>query len=836
MEEEEEEASPATAANTGTSVQVAVRVRPLLAQEAGTDNCCSILHQNTCIRIGGNSGPTFTFDRVFDPSTQQATIYAKQVDPLVESCLEGYNATILAYGQTGSGKTHTIMGPYASTANQDDAAAGVIPRAVRKLFHRLEHFKKNRSNNNNNSTGNTALDGGDCDCEYEYHVRVQFLELYGEEIRDLLTTGSTAASSNNSSGTGSWSSPDKLTIRDIGMDEPEVVGATQQTVGTAEDALLCLTHGMLRRVTGATAMNESSSRSHAILSVMVEQTTTTAPTTTTSSTTATSTTTTSNADAKQEKEVQVKRSKFNFVDLAGSERQKRTQAAGKRLREGIDINKGLLVLGNVISALGDPKKRGKTFVPYRDSKLTRLLKGSLGGNHKTLMIACVSPSSDNMDESLSCLRYANRAKNIQNNAVVNVDATSQRLTELKNQVQTLASDFLRVQDSAATATASGVGNAATVTSSFSRSVLETLAAGGEAKTGSVVPASPQSVTPSRTSFASSSNSNSNSNSNNGAVEQQLRDAQLELSRTRDQLRQSQNNHDTAEEQLYAVKAEKELYRLQMSVLQDHGNDEEDDGDGALTPTLGEADKQFLQKASQYETEIGRLRNALRTSEAKADRLALVQSELMNYSDDNTDDIIDGKSQVSIEKAKEALENDRQRLSSLQSALLSQEESDLETLATHGIQRNESLATEKASQFDAEERAEEAQLQSLTTKYLEQGGHDEEDDNTDGTVAENDTENLQTPPSPGQKHRYIEADLVELSRGIAAKEDLIDQLKLSQEKYAVSYGCCLRASSKFCAFIASGSHTPFFLIAEYARLLRRETRANGGVSAGKGNGT
>merc|ERR1719491_2228160 len=141
------------------------------------------------------------------------------------------------------------------------------------------------------------------------------------------------------------------------------------------------------------------------------------------------------------REIETKRSKFHFVDLAGSERQKRSQAVGKRLKEGININKGLLVLGNVISALGDPSKRGKTFVPYRDSKLTRLLKGSLGGNHKTLMIACVSPSSSNMEETLNCLRYANRAKNIQNNAVVNVDSGSRVVSELRAQVQALASEL-----------------------------------------------------------------------------------------------------------------------------------------------------------------------------------------------------------------------------------------------------------------------------------------------------------------------------------------------------------------------------------------------------------
>jgi hypothetical protein len=127
-------------------------------------------------------------------------------------------------------------------------------------------------------------------------------------------------------------------------------------------------------------------------------------------------------------------------------RQKRTQSEGLRLKEGIDINKGLLVLGNVISALGDPKKQGKTFVPYRDSKLTRLLKGSLGGNHKALIIACVSSSSSNMEESLNCLRYANRAKNIKNHAIVNVDATSRLVADLRSKVQALSTDLLNVQE------------------------------------------------------------------------------------------------------------------------------------------------------------------------------------------------------------------------------------------------------------------------------------------------------------------------------------------------------------------------------------------------------
>lgn len=327
------------------SVQVAVRVRPLLTREASRCLHCS----ETLIQLGGSSGPRFTYDHVFDSPTRQLDIFDSRCVHLLESCLLGYNATILAYGQTGSGKTFTMIGG-------DGEEAGIIPRALVRLFQELKERP-----------------------QVDAVVRLQFLEVYGEDIRDLLTTSSTAAAA---------AANDKLTIRDLGgSHEPEVVGATQVVVTTAGEAIKCLNHGMLRRVTAATAMNTGSSRSHALLSVLLEQ--------------------------RQigEQDGWTKSSKFNFVDLAGSERLKRTQAEGKRMKEGIDINKGLLVLGNVISALGDPKKRGKTFVPYRDSKLTRLLKGSLGGNHKTLMIACVRYVLKSGDEPplphkifLHCLR------------------------------------------------------------------------------------------------------------------------------------------------------------------------------------------------------------------------------------------------------------------------------------------------------------------------------------------------------------------------------------------------------------------------------------------------
>ena len=358
------EGTPATPAvlvrpgpkNSADCVRVSVRIRPLLEE----DETC-IQHTGNAIRVG--TSVHFQFDQVFGPATTQESIYETAVAPLVEQCLCGYNATCLAYGQTGSGKTHTIMGSDIGLESDD---TGVIPRALNSLFQQLD---------------------GE-----ETQVSIQFLELYGEEIRDLLTVSNT-----------------KLNIREID-NEPEVVGATSLDVDSVAASLKCLQAGLLRRVTGATAMNSSSSRSHAILTVRIQQPHT--------------------------------RSKLHFVDLAGAERHKRTAATGKRLKEGIDINRGLSNLGNVIQALTE----GRSHVPYRDAKLTRLLQGSLGGNHKTAMIACVSPAVSNMGESVNCLRYANRAKKIENTARVNdVENGSEkaRIRELEAQLSEVAADAIR---------------------------------------------------------------------------------------------------------------------------------------------------------------------------------------------------------------------------------------------------------------------------------------------------------------------------------------------------------------------------------------------------------
>lgn len=786
--------------DVSSTVQVAVRIRPLLAMEGDSDICIKVSHGDStnipnALQIGGTSGPRFTFDYVYGTHVRQSEIYATKIDPLVNSCLEGYNATVLAYGQTGSGKTYTVMG---ADSVHDTKTAGVIPRAIQSIFTKLQAEQAQAEKDKCN----------DEEATFSFQIKLQFLELYGEEIRDLLVPTS-----------GGGNTTHKLTIRDLGTDEPEVVGATHQVVQSPEEALLALTHGMVRRVTGATAMNQSSSRSHAILSLLIEQQRQVTMTTTTTPV-GTEATVESRQDDKENEEeimVQVKRSRFNFVDLAGSERQKRTQAEGQRLKEGIDINKGLLVLGNVISALGDPQKRG-SFVPYRDSKLTRLLKGSLGGNHKTLMIACVSPSSDNMDESLNCLRYANRAKNIQNNAIVNIDANTRRITQLQQQVQALASDLLRSWD--------GEDTEGKV---FTREILQALTAGDETVVGSfhtttptkprlsvITPASVTTSTKEKMDPVSTLPSPDGVTPQDQAQASRIHELEVELSRTRDQLRESQANHDAAEEQLYVSKAENELYQLQMSVLtpkgsgsnrsvstnMSNGGTSSDDVPGTISKSA------FLERAKEYESEIGKLKAQLRDAQAKA-------SAHLDWMGGNLHE------DASIEKAKLGLEKDRERLAHIQSTLSSTNPSGDQEEPLH-------LDDDDASSgsLDREEQAERAKLTVLTRKYLGGDSDDEHDviigeDNQSLRQQEDaeDQENDElSPQMPDRRQRHLQADLVELSRNIAAKEDLIGQLRLSQEKYAVRH-----AAIKFictCCLGQSASHLSYssLVFVEYARLL------------------
>lgn len=403
-------------------IKVAIRCRPFLPFEESSKSSCVTFLSSRSIKIespessADSNRHTYTFDDVFHGTTKQNEIYIRSVRPLVDACLEGFNATILAYGQTGSGKTHTMLGKMSELSGvsssinpeEDTSDVGLLPRAIRSLFSRLDDLKQEFQLSKSS--------------EYSYKVSIQFLELYGENIRDLLHPESTQ----------------DLKIRDS-LDEPEVLNSKTFPVDNAQEALMHFTRGMLRRVTRATSMNQHSSRSHAIMTVMLEQ--------------CIKTPVMNPNDQQHVMQTITKRSKFHFVDLAGSERMKRTHhSSDVGVKEGININKGLLVLGNVISALASQKLGREednftdtVFVPYRDSKLTRLLRGSIGGNHKTLMIACISPCSSCEHESINTLRYANRAKNIQNRAIVNIDAGSAVISTLRENMKLMAIELLRVR-------------------------------------------------------------------------------------------------------------------------------------------------------------------------------------------------------------------------------------------------------------------------------------------------------------------------------------------------------------------------------------------------------
>ncbi|XP_068830263.1 kinesin-like protein KIF27 isoform X3 [Capricornis sumatraensis] len=361
-------------------VKVAIRIRPLLCKE--------VLHNHqACVRVIPNTQQIiigrdriFTFDFVFGKNSTQDEVYNTCIKPLVLSLIEGYNATVFAYGQTGSGKTYTIGGGH--VASVVEGQKGIIPRAIQEIFQ--------------NISGKPSID---------FNIKVSYIEVYKEDLRDLLEL--------------------ETLVKDLHIREDEkgntvIVGAKECQVESADEVMSLLEMGNAARHTGTTQMNEHSSRSHAIFTISLCQVD-------------------KNRKAAEDGSWHSHRhivSKFHFVDLAGSERVTKTGNTGERFKESIQINSGLLALGNVISALGDPRKKS-SHIPYRDAKITRLLKDSLGGSAKTVMITCVSPSSSDFDESLNSLKYANRARNIRNKPTLNFSPESDRMDEMEFEIKLL---------------------------------------------------------------------------------------------------------------------------------------------------------------------------------------------------------------------------------------------------------------------------------------------------------------------------------------------------------------------------------------------------------------
>ncbi|KAM5334062.1 kinesin-like protein KIF21A isoform 11-T11 [Glossophaga mutica] len=394
-----------------SSVRVAVRIRPQLAKEKieGCHICTSVTPGEPQVFLGKDKA--FTFDYVFDIDSQQEQIYTQCIEKLIEGCFEGYNATVFAYGQTGAGKTYTMGTGF--DVNIIEEEQGIISRAVKHLFKSIEEKK------------HTAMKNGLPPPDFK--VNAQFLELYNEEVLDLFDTTRDIDAKNKKS---------NIRIHEDSTGGIYTVGVTTRTVNTESEMMQCLKLGALSRTTASTQMNVQSSRSHAIFTIHLCQTRM-CPQLDAENATDNKVI----SESSEMNEFETLTAKFHFVDLAGSERLKRTGATGERAKEGISINCGLLALGNVISALGDRSKRA-THVPYRDSKLTRLLQDSLGGNSQTIMIACVSPSDRDFMETLNTLKYANRARNIKNKVMVNQDRASQQINALRSEITRLQMELM----------------------------------------------------------------------------------------------------------------------------------------------------------------------------------------------------------------------------------------------------------------------------------------------------------------------------------------------------------------------------------------------------------
>eukprot|EP00064_Thunnus_orientalis_P010074 superscaffoldBa00001333_g10100 len=357
------------------AIRVVVRCRPFNRSEGiwGCENILEIDDKLGKITIRNPKAPpdepmkVFTFDSVYGWDSKQSDIYDDAVRPLVESVLQGFNGTIFAYGQTGTGKTFTMQG-----ISNDPERRGVIPNSFQHIFTQIARTQNQK-----------------------YLVRSSYLEIYQEEIRDLL------CKDNNK----------KLELKESPDYGVYVKDLSSVVTKNATEIEHVMNIGNQSRSVGFTNMNERSSRSHAIFVVTVEC-----------------------SEVGPDGEDHIRVGKLNMVDLAGSERQSKTGAKGKRLKEAAKINLSLSALGNVISALVDGKS---THIPYRDSKLTRLLQDSLGGNAKTVMIATVGPSHKNHDESLATLRYANRAKNIKNKPRINEDPKDALLREFQEEIARL---------------------------------------------------------------------------------------------------------------------------------------------------------------------------------------------------------------------------------------------------------------------------------------------------------------------------------------------------------------------------------------------------------------
>ncbi|KAM1794431.1 hypothetical protein ACFX11_034910 [Malus domestica] len=362
------------------NVQVLIRVRPLNSMERSLHGNSRCLKQESTQTISwiGQPESRFTFDHVPCETVDQQMLFRMAGLPMVENCLSGYNSCMFAYGQTGSGKTHTMLGEIDDLETKPGPNRGMTPQIFEFLFARIQAEEEIRR-----------------DEKLKYNCMCSFLEIYNEQITDLLDPSST-----------------NLLLREDVKKGVYVENLSEFEVYTVSDILRLLIQGSSNRKVAATNMNRESSRSHSVFTCVIE------------------------SRWEKDSTTNLRFARLNLVDLAGSERQKTSGAEGEWLKEAANINKSLSTLGHVIMVLVDMAHGKLKHVPYRDSRLTFLLQDSLGGNSKTMIIANVSPSICCAAETLSTLKFAQRAKLIQNNAVVNEDATGD-IMALQHQIRLL---------------------------------------------------------------------------------------------------------------------------------------------------------------------------------------------------------------------------------------------------------------------------------------------------------------------------------------------------------------------------------------------------------------
>ncbi|XP_307305.4 chromosome-associated kinesin KIF4 [Anopheles gambiae] len=374
------------------SVKVAVRIRPM-SQSEQARGCQTVVKQATPnfphLLVGNGRTPwhPFAYNYVFPPSALQSQVYEEAISPMLHKLFAGYNATILSYGQRSSGKTFTMGTDF---IGEMDSNVGVIPRAINEIFCLIA----------DGTEAAVAL--------VDTRITCSFIEVYQDQVYDLLTENAIDIERH------------PVNIREAAGGNIILEGLTEVPVNDKQCALDCLTRGSFGRASRNPAMNNVSTRSHAIFTLTMHHTAKDDPT-------------------------MVTHSKFRMVDLAGSERSKKTKSSGSRFKEGVEINKCLLALGNVITALGSSVGSSKGHIPYRSSKLTRLLQDSLGGNSYTLMIACVSPTDYNLSDTYSTLRYASQVRTIKNKPIINQDPPQARIKQLKAIIHDMREEILSLK-------------------------------------------------------------------------------------------------------------------------------------------------------------------------------------------------------------------------------------------------------------------------------------------------------------------------------------------------------------------------------------------------------